>query len=673
MSRPRVIGLSLALATLLAYLPATHDLFINFDDDSYIAQNQVVQRGLTWAGVKWAFTTWHASNWHPLTWLSHMTDCELFRLNPGGHHLVNVLFHATNATLLFMLLLKLTDALWPSAFIAALFAWHPLHVESVAWVSERKDVLSTFLGLLALLAYVRFARENRRGNFWLAVLFFALGLMSKPMLVTLPFVMLLLDYWPLGRIAGCGHRHSSRARDLSELRIADSKNTPVPAAQRLTLHQLLLEKWPFFLLAALFATVTFLAQRNAAVVPLVIVPLTLRLENAILAYGTYLWKAIWPVPLAVFYPLSKHIAWPLTTAVAGLLMLIFTVAWLERRRSPWLLVGWLWFLGTLVPVIGLVQVGDQAWADRYSYFPLIGIFIAITFAAAKWANGFRLPKFTCAVAAILILSACLALTEKQLRYWHDSETLFTHAVAVTKDNALAHLNLGAALQDQGELSQALIQYQEVIRLDPSRHEAYNNIGRVLSDQGKLQEALDYYRAAVQLDAKSSFAHDNLGLTLMGLDRFDEAMRQFSEAAQLDAGYAPPRFQMGRILLKQGRDAEAMPHFQEALRIEPDNLQMLIYVARVLAADENPQIRNGAEALVLATRASQLAGPAQPVALDTLAMAYAETGRFDEAVQTGREAVTLARAAGQKDDAAIMQQRIELYQKHQPWRESFRKN
>jgi tetratricopeptide (TPR) repeat protein len=260
-----------------------------------------------------------------------------------------------------------------------------------------------------------------------------------------------------------------------------------------------------------------------------------------------------------------------------------------------------------------------------------------------------------------------------LRYWHDSETLFTHAVAVTKDNALAHLNLGVALQDQGELSQALIQYQEVIRLDPSRHEAYNNIGRVLSDQGKLQEALDYYRAAVQLDAKSSFAHDNLGLTLMGLDRFDEAMRQFSEAAQLDAGYAPPRFQMGRILLKQGRDAEAMPHFQEALRIEPDNLQMLIYVARVLAADENPQIRNGAEALVLATRASQLAGPAQPVALDTLAMAYAETGRFDEAVQTGREAVTLARAAGQKDDAAIMQQRIELYQKHQPWRESFRKN
>jgi tetratricopeptide (TPR) repeat protein len=661
MPRPRVIGLLLALATLLAYLPATHDRFINYDDDDYITQNQVVQRGLTWAGVKWAFTTRHASNWHPLTWLSHMTDCELFHLNPGGHHFVNVLFHAANATLLFMLLLKLTDALWPCAFIAALFAWHPMHVESVAWVSERKDVLSTFFALLALLSYVRFARESRRRNFWLAVVLFALGLMSKPMLVTLPFVMLLLDYWPLGRIADCG------------LRIADSKNAPVPAAQGSTLHQLLLEKWPFFLLAALSSTVTFLAQRNEAVASLAKVPLALRFENAILAYGGYLLKAIWPVHLAVFYPLSQHPAWFLTATAAAVLILISAAAWLERRRSPWLLVGWLWFLGTLVPVIGLVQVGDQAMADRYGYFPLIGIFIAVTFAIAERTNGFRFLKNVCATTGVLILSACLVLTENQLRYWHDSESLFTHALAVTKDNTLAHLNLGVALQDQQKLSQALIQYQEVLRLDPTRHEAYNNIGRILSDQGKPQAALDYCREAVRLNPKSPFSHNNLGLVLVELGHWDEALGQFSQAAQWDAGYAPPRFQMGRILLKQGHDAEAMPHFHEALRIEPDNLPMLTYVARVLAADENLQIRNGAEALVLATRASQLAGRAQPVALDTLAMAYAETGRFDEAVQTGQEAVNLARAASQKDDAAIMQQRLELYQKHQPWRESFRKN
>ncbi len=648
MPRPRAIGLLLAFATLLAYLPATHDLFINYDDDHYITQNPVVQRGLTWTGVKWAFTTWHASNWHPLTWLSHMTDCELFRLNPGGHHFVNILFHAANATLLFILLLSLTDSLWPSAFIAALFAWHPLHVESVAWISERKDVLSTFFAFLALLSYVRFARESRRCNFWLAVIFFALGLMSKPMPVTLPLVMLLLDFWPLQRIRN-------------------------PESKTWNVRRCVLEKWPFFLLAALSSTVTFLAQQNEAVASLAKVPLTLRFENAILAYGGYLLKAIWPVHLAVFYPLSKHPAWPLTATAAAVLILISAAAWLERRRSPWLLAGWLWFLGTLVPVIGLVQVGDQAMADRYSYFPLIGIFIALTFTVAKWASRSRFPKNACAVAGVLILSACLVLTENQLRYWRDSESLFSHAIAVTKDNALAHLNLGAALQEQKQLSQALLQYQEALRLDPTRHEAYNNIGRILSDQGNPREALDYCVESVRLNPKSPFSHNNLGLVLMELGRFDEAMGQFSEAAQLDASYAPPRFQMGRILLKQGRDAEAMPRFHEALRIEPDNLQMLTYLARVLAADENPEIRSGAEALELATRASQLAGQAQPVALDTLAMAYAENGRFDQAVQAGREAVNLAGAAGQKDDAAVMQQRLELYQKRQPWRESFRKN
>jgi tetratricopeptide (TPR) repeat protein len=326
-----------------------------------------------------------------------------------------------------------------------------------------------------------------------------------------------------------------------------------------------------------------------------------------------------------------------------------------------------------VPVIGLVQVGDQAMADRYGYFPLVGIFIAVTFAIAEWTNGFRFLKIVCATTGVLILSACLVLTESQLRYWQDSESLFTHALAVTKDNALVHLNLGAALDEQNKPEKALIEYQKALQLDPHRHEIYNNIGRLLNDGGKREAALNYYREAVRLNPKSQFSHNNLGLVLVGLGHWDEAMGQFSEAAQLDADYAPPRFQMGKILLKQGHDAEAMPHFHGALRIEPDNLQMLIYLARVLAADENPQIRNGAEALVLATKASQLAGKAQPVALDTLAMAYAETGRFDEAVQTGQKAVNLARTAGQKDDAAIMQQRLELYQKHQPWRESFRKN
>jgi len=648
MPRPRVIGLLLALVTLLAYLPATHDRFINYDDDDYITQNQVVQRGLTWDGVKWAFTTSHASNWHPLTWLSHMTDCELFHVNPGGHHFVNVLFHVANTTLLFMLLLSLTDALWPSAFIAALFAWHPLHVESVAWVSERKDVLSTFFALLALLAYARFAKENRRRHFWLAVIFFALGLMSKPMLVTLPFVMLLLDYWPLHRIQN-------------------------PESKDWKVRHCVFEKWPFFMLAALSSTIAFLAQRNEAVASLVKVPLSLRFENAFVSCGDYLLKMIWPLHLAVFYPLPKHIAWPLVATAAALLALISAAVWLERRRRPWLPVGWLWFLGTLVPVIGLVQVGDQAMADRYTYFPLIGIFIAVTFTIAEWTGRFRFLKSASVIIGVLILFACLVLTENQLRYWHDSESLFSHAIAVTKDNALAHLNLGAALEEQNKPEESLMEYQKALALDPNRHEIYNNIGKLLNDEGKPEAALNYCHEAVRLNPKSPFSHNNFGIVLVKLGHFDEALGQFSQAAQLDANYAPPRFQIGRILLMQGHDAEAMPFFHEALQIDPDNLQIIIYLARVLASDETPQICNGPEALVLATKANQLAGRPQPAVLDTLAMAYAETGRFDEAVQTGGKAVNLARVTGQKDDATVMQKRLELYQKHRPWRQSFRKN
>ena len=642
MSRPRAIVLLLTLVTLLAYLPVTHDDFLNYDDSDYVTQNQVVQNGLTWAGIKWAFTTWHASNWHPVTWLSHMADCELFRQNPGGHHLVNVLFHTANAVLLFILLLRLTGALWPCAFVAALFAWHPLHVESVAWISERKDVLSTFFALLALLSYAAYAQENRRRHYWFSLVFFALGLMSKPMLVTLPFVMMLLDYWPLQRFP------------------------------KTSISRLAFEKWPFFLLAAVSCGITFLAQRNEAVASLAKVSASLRFENAITAYAGYLLKTIWPVNLSVFYPLPKQMAWPVVAVSATILIFICAVVWRERERSPYLLVGWLWFLGTLVPVIGLVQVGDQAMADRYSYFPLIGIFCAIAFFANEKARQFQFLKTPLAVAAVSILAGCLVLTENQLRYWHDSESLFRHALAVSEESALAHLNLGAALQNQNKPAEALAQYQQVLQLDPGRHEAYSDIGKILDEQGKLQEALDYCREAVQLDPKSSPSHNNLGLVLMELGDFKEALGEFSEAAKLDASYASPRFQTGKILLKLGRDAEAMPHFQEALKIEPDNYQMLIYVARVLAADENPQARNGKEALALANKANQLAASPQSVGLDTLAMALAEAGRFDEAVQMEIQAVNLAAAAGQKDDAALMQERLQLYKNSRPYRESFQK-
>jgi tetratricopeptide (TPR) repeat protein len=554
--------------------------------------------------------------------------------------------------------------LWPGAFVAALFAWHPLHVESVAWISERKDVLSTFFALLSLLSYVRYAQkqsrvESRRSSastatpaldprpstfdYSLALIFFALGLMSKPMLVTLPFVMLLLDFWPLQRFS------------LSAFRFP-----------------LLSEKIPFFLLTIISCVVTYFAQRNEAVASLAKVPLQLRFENSITAYIGYLFKTIWPVHLSVFYPLPGKISFLAVAASAAFLIFISALVWLERKRNPWLLVGWFWFAGMLVPVIGLVQVGDQAMADRYTYFPLIGIFIAAVFAFEEWVCRFRFQKIAGAVAGVVILSACLALTENQLRYWHDSESLFTHALAVTKDNALAHLNLGAAFEENGKSAEALSQYQQALALNPQRYEADNNIGKLLYEMNKPEEALSYCLKAVELNPKRASSHNSLGLVLVALNRFDEAMSQFFEAAHLDANYVAPRFQTGRTLLKLGRDADAIPFFHEALQIEPDNYPMLIYVARVLASDENSQIRNGTEALALAGEAVQLAGGAQPVALDTLAMACAEAGRFDEAIQQQQQAVKLAESASQTDDAVPMQQRLELYKNHQPWHESFLK-
>lgn len=657
MFRPRVIALLLGLITLLAYLPALHNGFVNYDDETYVTKNPMVQSGLTWAGIQWAFTTFHFSNWHPLTWISYMVDCQLFRLNPAGHHLGNLLLHATNTSLLFVLLWRLTGRLGASAFVAALFAWHPLHVESVAWISERKDVLSMFFGLLALLSYVCYVQSAPGGEaseraatnavpsrhpavfYGLSLVFFALSLMSKSMLVTLPFVMLLLDYWPLPRTR--------------------------------TLARCLLEKSPFLLMSAIVSVLTVLAQRTEAMATLAKYSLSLRCGNVVVAYADYLEKTIWPVHLAVFYPLSKTIPWPEIVLAASVLLVISAVVFLGARKQPWLLVGWLWYLGTLVPVIGLVQVGDQALADRYTYFPLIGIFWAVTLAAGEFARRFQRPNQMLAPVAGLILFACLLLTEKQLGYWRDSQTLFTHALAVTKDNALAHLNMGAMYQDRHESARALAEYQEVLRLAPGRHEAYNNISRILSDEGKLTEALEYSRVALQLNPKSPSAHDSLGIILIQLGRFDEAKTEFAEALRLDATYAPAHFQLGRALLKQGRDAEALPPFREALRLEPDNFPMLLQVARVLAGDENPQARNGAEAVVLAQRAAQLAGGEQPVVLDTLAAAYAEAGRFDEAVQTQQRAVELARASGSNDDMPAMQQRLELYQSRQPWRESFR--
>jgi tetratricopeptide (TPR) repeat protein len=665
MSQPRLIALLLALTTLLVYLPVTRSSFVNYDDDDYITNNAMVKQGLSGAGVSWAFTTWHASNWHPLTWLSHMTDCELFGLNAGAHHFINVLFHAANTALLFVLLLRLTRALWACAFIAALFAWHPLHVESVAWISERKDVLSTLFALLALLSYTRYAQNltgsqqpGRGGlgvspvirhpshDYWFALLFFALGLMAKPMLVTLPFVLLLLDYWPLQRVTS------------GKWQVAG-------------IFPLVREKIPFFLLTLISCVVTFLAQHSgASVASLKNVSLLYRLENVPVAYAAYLQKIFWPVDLAVIYPLPPKISLFAVAVSVAVLVLISAGIWRARKPAPCLMVGWLWFLGMLVPVIGLVQVGGAALADRYTYLSATGIFVIVTFGFVELAKRFSFPKIILPAAAVAILATCVALTENQLRFWRNGEMLFRHALAVTRDNDVALVDLGVALDAQGRFDEAVGYYREAVRLNPVRYQVHNNLGNILDHLGRTDEALAEYREAVRLKPDLAFLHNGTGQMLAKLGRADEAAAEFTEAARLDPGYASPHLELGKLLLRQGRDLAAVDQFRLAVRLDPENFQILAYVAHVLAAIEDPEVRDGKSALALAAKANVLTGGAQPLVLDALAMACAETGDFANAVLVGQGAVKLGAQVKLKD-LAMLQQRLELYQNHQPWRESFR--
>ncbi len=664
--RPRFIALLLLLGTLAVYLPAARCGFTCYDDNDYVAENQMVLGGLTWAGVKWAFTTWHASNWHPLTWLSHMIDCQLFGLNPAMHHSVNVLFHAANSVLLLLLLLRWTNALWPSAFAAALFAWHPLHVESVAWVSERKDVLSTFFALLALLSYTKAVTSDQRPAAgkatksaasvspvtghrslytWLALLCFALGLMAKPMVVTLPFVLLLLDYWPLNRMRNAegGMR---------------------------TAQNLIVEKWPFFALSAASCFVTFLAQhRGGAVASLQTVPLDYRLENVPVAYVRYLQKMLWPSPLAICYPMSG-LRLPVVAGAVAALALLSAAVWSGRRRVPYWLVGWLWFLGTLVPVIGIVKVGAEAMADRYAYFPSIGLFLAAALGVRDGAKRFHIPRTVLAGAAAAALAICAVLTTRQLGYWINDVTLFGHSVAVTRDNGIAHLNLGYGLEKEGRKEEAMKEYRLAEQLEPNVADPHNNLANLLDDAGRPEEAIAEFQAALRINPRYVAAHDNLGTVFAEQGRFAEAMEQYEEAARLSPTDWHAPYLSGKALLKQGRDQEAVLYFRRALQIAPNNPQVLAYLSEVLASDENPWIRNGNAALAMAAKANDLAGGVQPAMIDVLAMAYAETGDFTNAQQSAAYALKLATAYDMTNDVPAIRQRLQLYQNHQPFRQSF---
>jgi Flp pilus assembly protein TadD len=581
-----------------------------------------------------------------------MADAAIFHLNAAGYHFVNAVFHAVNGALLFLLLWRLTGLMPPAAVAAALFAWHPMHVESVAWVSERKDVLSTFFALLALLSYTQYARQNRRPDLWLALLFFALGLLAKPMLVTLPFVLLLLDYWPLDRM-----RNAARLRDTTarqECGVRDFK-------------RLIVEKIPFFALAAASCVVTCFAQQaGQAVVSLESLPLQYRLEYPPLAVIRYLLKLSWPAHLAFFYP-YRPVAGATLALAAAALVLITTATWLARKKSPCWLVGWLWFLGTLVPVIGLVQVGGASIADRYTYLPSIGLFVAIAFGLYE----LKLFKKALPAVAALPLIACLLLTEKQIGFWHNSETLLRHTIAVTENNERAHYVLGVALDQAGRRDEALGEYREVLKINPAHYQMHVPIGDDLASLGRPAEALNEYQQALNENPQTPVLHISAGRALLALGNLPAARGEFAEAERLNPNDARPHLELATNYCSLGMDDQAVKEWRTAAEVQPDDVGALTAAAYHLAANTNAAARDEQSALILALEAKGLATPQQQSEVfDVLGMAFASTGDFTSAIMCAQKALELAFITNLNDTVPI-QTRLALYRNHQPWLESFR--
>jgi len=686
----RLICLGLALFTLITYWRTIHNDFVNFDDDVYVTDNPWVNGGLTLSGIARAFTHFYAANWHPITWLSHMLDCQLFGLQPGPQHAVNLLFHSANAVLLFLLLNRMTGALWRSAMVAGLFAVHPLHVESVAWIAERKDLLCAFFGLLALLCYAQYVTRDKwqaAGNaptrssaafhlshyYWLALFFFALGLMSKPMLVTLPFAMLLLDFWPLERFRSHG----------PEFSVGKFK-------------RLLAEKIPFFALTAISCVVTYCAQKSGGAITTVEYPAAFRVANAMVSYLRYIERTFWPGKLAVIYPFST-ISFP-QAAGAGLLLLAVSILCVAAaRRRPYLLTGWLWYLGTLVPVIGLIQVGRQSSADRYTYLPLIGLFIIVVWGAADLLEAAKVRKSAAATVSVLVLLSCALDTTYQLQFWKNSVTLFGRALAITTDNALAqndyatalvaagHIpdalphygeaarlapddaliqnNYGVALARNGQINAAIIRYEGAIQLQTNYTDAYNNLGAALAAEGHFDEAASALSQAMAIEPDNAGINLNLGLALLKLRRVQDAAQEFSEAVRLEPALPEAQYQYGLCLAMMRQPQAGMEHLQTALGLHPDWIEPLNALAWILATDGDNRVRDGARAVNLAEHAATLTQWQQPVILNTLAAAYAEAGRFDDATNTAAKAIALAQGSGQDQLAAQIQSLQELYQQH----------
>ncbi len=565
--------------------------FVNYDDDVYVYKNPQIAHGLTFSGITWVFTHSHGANWHPLTGLSHMVDCQLDGLHAGGHHLTNVLLHAATAIVLFLVLRRMTGGFWPSALVAALFAVHPLRVESVAWISERKDVLSGLFFVLTLGAYVRYVRGPfSLGRYLLVAVLLTLGLMAKPMLVTLPLVLLLLDYWPLGRMT------AGAWEDISVARGGRTDHFFFP-------QRLLLEKLPLLLLAVTSCLMTLWAQARASALNEQI-PLGSRIANALVSYVAYLGQLFCPVGLAAHYPHPEGDlpVWEVMGALVVLACISAGVlAW--RRRYPYVLVGWLWYVGMLVPVIGLVQVGKIAMADRYTYLPQIGLGIALAWGAIDVCRSWPYRRWLCGVTSGLVLAALTGCAWRQTSFWRDSETLWNHALACTSQAFVVHTNLGHALANQGRMDEAMAHYQKALEIQPNYVEAHNNLGYAFACLDRFDEAMAQYQEAVEIQPDCVEARYNLGNALARLDRFDEAITQYRKALDVRPDYAEAHNNLGYALANRGRMDEAMAQYRKALEIQPDYADAYYNLGDVSAARSlfDEAIRHYRKALDLATR------------------------------------------------------------------------
>jgi len=681
--------------------------FVSFDDELYVYENPVVQKGLTWEGFCWALTYGSIGHWHPLTWLSHMLDCQWYGLQAGSHHLTNLLLHGIAAILLFLVLRRMTGFLWRSAFVAAVFAIHPLRAESVAWISERKDVLSGVFFMLTLAAYVRYVRRPPSMiRYGAVVLCFALGLLSKNMLVTMPFVLLLLDYWPLNRL---------------------SSFTPQ------VLLRLVAEKIPLFALTVGSCMATALVPEKLTAADQL--PFGLRMENAVVSYATYLWQMIYPRGLACVYPnpINHLPLWQVAGAL-GLLLAISGAVWAFRKTHPWLIVGWLWYVGMMIPVIGMVQISFYAHADRYTYLPQIGLYLLLTWTAAELCAGWRHCRWVLGGCSTIILVALIFCARTQVSYWRNGESLWTHTLACTSDNyvahsnlgntllqkgsvdeaiahfqksleinpvnAEAHYNLGTALLQKERVDEAIAHYQEALQINPNYAKVYYNLGNALLQKGRVDEAIVYYQKslqitpdyakahinlgnlllqkrsvdeaiahyqkALQITPNSAEAHNNLGSALLQKGSVDEAIVHYQKAVQIAPDSAEAHINLGNALLTMGNVAEAIPHFEKALKITPNSAEVQNDLAWVLATCPQASLRNGKKAVELAQRANQLMGDGNPAVLGTLATAYAEAGRFPEAVETAHRALQLAEMQSNTVLADAIRSQMKLYQAGTPY-------